>query len=275
MNKLDNLLQNTRDLALKRRAKWIVENLSIESGDKVLDAGCGDGYYLFLLANFSNKVTLTGTDYDALGLKSAKLKLKIKKIKLIQGDLTKKLPFKSNSFNKIVLSEVLEHLPNDIKGLNEIFRILKPGGTLCLSVPNANYPFLWDPINWLLERLLGKHIKSGFFAGIWNQHQRLYTNSKLVNALSRAGFKILEVKALTFWCLPFNHHLINIGARILVTNQNSEFFKEANKFSLVKSRKSSILHFIFFVMSLFDGLNEVWQPKTLGVSLVAVVRKEK
>ena len=40
------------------------------------------------------------------------------------------------------MSEVAEHLSSDIKGLKEVYRVLKPGGIIALTVPNKNYPFL-------------------------------------------------------------------------------------------------------------------------------------
>ena len=86
----------------------------------------------------------------------------------------KRLPFKAEFFDKVMMSEVAEHLPDDVKGLKEVKRLLKKAGILILTVPNHNYPFFWDPLNWTLEHFWGTHIKSGFWSGLWNQHLRLY-----------------------------------------------------------------------------------------------------
>ena len=53
------------------------------------------------------------------------------------GDITK-IPFKEKTFDKIIFSDVLEHMVNDKIALKEVVRILKPGGTLILSVPCKN-----------------------------------------------------------------------------------------------------------------------------------------
>src|SRR3989304_8715188 len=148
---IDDLLKNTGDIALKRRAKFIIAGINPEKNDKILDVGCGDGYYLHLLSSLRKDIHLTGLDIDSRAILFARKNLKTKKIKLIEGNIEKRLPFRKNSFNKIVMSEVVEHLSDDVKGLSEVYRVLKPGGTLCLSVPNKNYPFLWDPVNWFLE----------------------------------------------------------------------------------------------------------------------------
>ncbi len=273
MTKLDNLLANTRDLALKRRAKWLLENIDIKKTNKVLDAGCGDGFYLFLLSQLFPSLKLVGLDYEQRGLDSAKQKLKSKKIKLIQGDLMKKLPFKDNHFDVIIMSEVIEHLPDDVKGLKEIRRILRPGGIILLSVPHLGYPMFWDPINWFLERLFNIHIKRGFFAGIWNQHERLYTQKNLNSVLKKAEFEVENIKVLTWWCLPFNHYIINMGARILVSQPGNEVFKSANKFSKTNSTKPLLFKLFFSINDFVDTINELWYPKSRGLSLVAKAKK--
>ncbi len=267
------VLANTRDTALKKRAIRILQELQIKKGDKILDVGCGDGYYLYLISRLYTNITLTGCDFDVRGLKSARANLKDKKIKLLKGDLMKKLPFRSNSFTKIVMSEVAEHLPNDVKGLSEVFRVLKPGGVICLTVPNVNYPFFWDPINSILERSIGTHIKSGFWAGIWNQHVRLYKPKKIEEVMLRSGFKVLKIETHTFWSLPFNHYLVNLGARILARGKSSSLTQGANKFK-TSSEEVSFLPSIYFSLSnAVDSLNDIWKPKGVGVSVFVKASK--
>ncbi|TSC88395.1 MAG: group 1 glycosyl transferase [Microgenomates group bacterium Gr01-1014_16] len=271
---LEELLANTGDMALKRRAKRIITELNPRPGEKIIDIGCGDGYYLHLLSNLGIKnLHLSGTDYDIKGLEKAKLNLHGKKIPIYRGNLMHKLPFKKSEFNKAVMSEVAEHLPDDVKGLKEVFRILKPGGVLCLTVPNANYPMLWDPLNWFLERLFGVHIKSGFFAGLWNQHIRLYNPEQIKQVVQQAGFRIEKVESLTFWCLPFNHYLVNLVARYL----HNQFIlgtpnASLNKFTTSPSRPF-LTNLAFFGVNLLDHLNDIWQPKNTGVSVFVKAKK--
>lgn len=265
---IDRLLENTGDMALKRRARRIIEELDPKDGDRILDVGCGDGFYLHLLSNLGLDLDLTGCDFDPNALKSAKKNLKGKKVKLIQADLMKKLPFKDKSFDKIVMSEVAEHLPDDVGGLREVYRVLKPGGVLCLSVPNANYPFLWDPVNWVLEHLFGTHIKTGFWAGIWNQHLRLYTPLQIKKVVQKAGFKVGKVESLTQWCLPFNHYLINLGAILLAQDKVSQGTKnQASKFSKQTKKKRGFIKLFFGVSGLVDKLNNKVPLNNPGVGI--------
>lgn len=271
--RLKYLLENTGDMALKRRANFMLTRLCVSSGDKILDIGCGDGYYLHLLSSLGIDVDLTGTDFDRDALKSARRNLKGKKIKLIYADLMDKLPFPKNSFDKITMSEVAEHLPNDLKGLKEVYRVLKPGGTICLSVPNFNYPFLWDPLNWTLQHLFNTHIKRGFWSGIWNQHIRLYKPRKIYGVVKKAGFRIKEAKSLTWWCLPFNHNLINLVARQLYSGRLSqETIKSISKYSHTEKRKF-LFNLAFGFANFVDKLNNVWVPKDSGVSVVVIATK--
>ncbi|RJR28759.1 class I SAM-dependent methyltransferase [Candidatus Microgenomates bacterium] len=266
------LLSNTGDMALKRRASHILSGLEISKNDNILDIGCGDGYYLHLISNISHGLKLTGTDFDMSGLVRARKNIS-PKISLVQGDLMGKLPFKPGSFNKAVMSEVAEHLPNDVKGLQEVRRVLKKGGTLHLTVPCRNYPLFWDPLNWVLQRAGNRQVRSGFFAGIWNQHERLYTKKQIVNTLEKVGFKIEEAKCLTFWCLPFNHYIVNLVARMLAANTLSGVNAQALSKYSKSTKKPILISMAFKIANLIDSLNDIWQPSNIGVSVYVRARK--
>lgn len=271
-NKLNILLNKTADIALRRRAKWLITNLNPKKGERILDLGCGDGFYLYLLSRLNLKLILHGADYDRNAINSAKKNLDSNKVKLTQADLMKRLPFSDEFFDGIVMSEVMEHLPDDIKCMKEARRVLKKNGRLVLSVPHINYPFFWDPVNWILQRILKTHIKSGFWAGIWNQHSRLYSGESLKCALKESGFRDIKIAKLTHFCLPFNHHMINLGARTLVNKTVPAFFKkEISKFdySNEKTNNSNI----FWVIFKFDALNDSWIGDGGTVSLVAICKK--
>lgn len=269
---LDILLIKTADIALRRRAKWLIKNLKPKNGERILDLGCGDGFYLHLLSRLDLKLILHGVDYDKNAINSAKKNLDPNKIKLTQADLMKRLPFHDEFFDGIVMSEVMEHLPDDIKCMKEVKRVLKKNGRLVLSVPNINYPFFWDPINWVLQRSLNTHIKSGFWAGIWNQHLRLYSAKILGYVLRMSGFKNVNIKKLTHFCLPFNHHLINLGARLLASKNTPYLLKKkTSKFEQKHNQPNSFN--LFWVIFKFDILNDSWNGTGDAVSLVASATK--
>ncbi len=268
-HKLNLLLESVGDMSLKRRARYIIEELNPQENEKIIDLGCGTGYYLFLLSSLPVKLNLTGFDYDKEALSEAKNSLP-KNIKFLSGDLHR-MPFKDNSFDKAIISEVLEHLENDVKALKEIYRILKPGGMLVISVPSINYPFLWDPLNYCLQRFFKFHIKKGFWSGIWSGHIRLYQLEDLTAVIKKAEFRIETIKELTFWCLPFNHYLVNMTARLLYDIKISgKIAKSLSKFK--QTKKPFIIQVIFNFVNLVDKLNERF-PQKYGVNVFAKVRK--
>lgn len=289
-NNIDKLLVNVADMALKRRGRRILEEINIKNNDFVLDAGCGDGYFIHLLYSINPQATFVGSDFNKKALVSAEKNFKGNKIPvkllknekgglidpkklekgtiyLTQADLMDKLPFKSSSFNKVVLGEVAEHLPNDIAGFKELLRVMKKNGEIVVTVPNHNYPFLWDPINWILERTTGNHIKTGFFAGLWYDHLRLYKPKELVKSVKKAGFNVVKVEAMTYWCLPFNHHLVNLGARLLYGGKLSpDISRSFNKYKK-NTNKPSLIKLAFTIVNGVDSLNRLYSPKETGAGV--------
>lgn len=268
--RLSDLLESTGDMALKRRARRIIEGLNPQDGDDILDVGCGDGYYLYLLSNLGLRLNLTGVDSDEKALESAKRNLNGGNIKLVHADLMTGLPFGTGNFDKAVMSEVAEHLPNAEKGLREVSRVLKKNATLALSVPNHNYPMFWDPVNWVLERLFNIHIKSGFWAGIWNQHLRLYRPDEIKKVVEKSGFRMRKFDCLTFWCLPFNHQLVNLVARLLYGGRVGESIAASISKYRAGTRRPMIIEGAFKVVNAFDRLNDLYSPQSSSVSLIVV-----
>lgn len=260
MHKIDTLLSDEIDIALRLRAKKILKELAPREGEKVLDAGCGWGYYLrFLNRLWGEKVEITGLDIEPTSIIRAKTEMRGTKTQVVGGDVTK-MPFKANSFDKVILSEVLEHLLDERRALKEIYRVLKPNGYLLISVPNANYPLFWDPVNWFLQHFFKTHIKEGFWAGIWTNHLRLYTRARISRLLNESGFKIGEVESLTRWCLPFNKNLLYGGK--LPSKVSRAFMKK-----LKSPQKTAFIRVILTVVDFFDRINSLSISKDTGVSI--------
>lgn len=272
LKKLADLTVNIGDMALKRRVISIITELDIKDTDRILDCGCGDGLYLKTIRDLAG-CHIMGFDTDMRSLGLVQGFLAQNPVPLTRGDIVK-LPFKDNSFDKIFSTEVLEHVPNDLKAAQEIFRVLKPGGLAIITVPNHNYPFLWDPINWILEHLIGRHIKSGFWAGLWNMHLRLYYPGEIKTLLSKAGFKIELVKPLTHYCVPFNH----IGLYGLKQVLNSGLLPEAisnsaDKFKVKQAKQSKLVHFGYKFLSFIDKGNDRIADNTSSVAIFVKAKK--
>ena len=202
---VERMLRNESDVAYKRRVRTMLEFLDPRPGDRILDCGCGMGFYLKVLTGLG-KGSYCGVDGDLRALTFARQVLDSQDASLVRGDLLH-LPYDDASFDKVLLSEVLEHLPDDRRGLAEVRRVLCPGGILALTVPQRDYPFWYDPINRVAEGL-GHPIRRGPFAGIWANHYRLYRPAEVTARLDEAGFEILETRNLTHYCFPFTQTIV-------------------------------------------------------------------
>ena len=142
--------------------------LQLTDGDRVLDVGCGEGRHS-IGAWLEAKVDVTGIDLSEKDLATAEQRKEEaspwlngddngRSLTFQQADATQ-LPFADHSFDKVICSEVLEHIPDYQAVLKEIRRVLKPGGLLAISVPRA-WP---EEICWRLSReyhqVEGGHIR--------------------------------------------------------------------------------------------------------------------
>jgi ubiquinone/menaquinone biosynthesis C-methylase UbiE len=121
---------------MRNRARLIFRNAKINEGMKILDAGCGIGLYGMTFA-IKNKVQVIGIDLSRDKIVNAKkiaANIGAKNIDFEIGDVTK-LKFKDSSFDFILSSDVLEHVPDHEKAINEFARVLKKNGTLILTFP--------------------------------------------------------------------------------------------------------------------------------------------
>jgi glycosyltransferase involved in cell wall biosynthesis/ubiquinone/menaquinone biosynthesis C-methylase UbiE len=213
---LDRLLQNEADMAFSRRARTLLDYLDLHDGETVLDCGCGMGVYMMMMSRLRD-LKIVGVDGDVGRLEWAEREG-------VDAQLSRvdihKLPFADASFDKVLMSEVMEHLADDRAAIREVLRVLKPGGTLALSVPHANYPAQWDPINKALEALgMRPFRKPGLITGLWSNHWRLYTPAQLRDVIASAGFQIEALEEQTHYSFPFIHLIVySIGKPLIELN---------------------------------------------------------
>ncbi len=113
------------------------------------------------------------------------------RIKLIAADLNNKLPFQDNAFDAVISTAVLEHLSDSRFTVNEIYRILKIGGSFLLTTPSPRAKKILE----ILSLNLGWLDKTEI-----TDHENYFTPEELKNMLSSAGFKNIEIKTFQFGC---------------------------------------------------------------------------
>ena len=144
--------------------------LSATPGPNVLDAGAGQGTMSTRLERLGYEVTSTDVSESAVEVLRARLSGPVAKASVTD------LPFDDESFDGAVLGEVLEHVEDDRGALDELARVLRPGGVLAVSVP-AN-PALYGP------------------SDEWAGHVRRYTRPALIE-----GFTVHRCLG---WGFPFS-----------------------------------------------------------------------
>lgn len=155
-------------------------HLPLKSGDTLLDLGCGEGRHAIGAIFHKPDIYVAAIDLSFKDLSTAKSRHHdfdphAAKRCLYANANGFSLPFADNSFDHVVCSEVLEHIHDYQKALNEINRVLKPGGTLNISVPRY-WP---EKICWLL---------SEEYYNVEGGHIRIFNSQALKNDIKNLSY---------------------------------------------------------------------------------------
>ncbi|MDG1773106.1 MAG: class I SAM-dependent methyltransferase [Oceanicoccus sp.] len=159
--------------------------LPLQSGETILDLGCGEGRHV-ISAYLQQDVTSIGVDLSVNDLRTTREKFQpffepnnTNKSFGLSAANALQLPFADNTFDKVICSEVLEHIPDFAGALKEIERVLKPGGLFCASVPRT-WP---EKICWYF---------SDAYHNVEGGHLRIFEASKLKAQIEELGFTSLH-----------------------------------------------------------------------------------
>lgn len=260
---LELMTRNEADMAFKKRVRTIFEWIPSDDDAVILDCACGRGFYLNMF-RFVSQCRLVGLELEDEIIRKAQRNVgHLPKLLLTNANIYQ-MPYPDNTFDGVILSEILEHIDHDVEGLREVYRVLKPGGVVAITVPNANYPFWWDPINKTLETLFHTHIGKGPLAGLWANHVRLYTPEQLRSAAAGAGFIIEEERAFTHHSMPFIHNLVyGLGKPLLESGVMPKQMAQAADRTTFTANNGSLLNPINLalkVLNWFDRPNVMSEP---------------
>ncbi|MHB9034328.1 MAG: class I SAM-dependent methyltransferase [Anaerolineae bacterium] len=161
----------------ERRLRLIKDNVQLTNA-VILDDGCGLGVYVEHFREFSQDVH--GVDIDMERVREASQRLPN-----IRQASAESLPYPDAMFDVVLSHEVLEHVPNDRTAVREAFRVLKPGGRLCVFVPNRWYPFETHGVFWRGKYHFGNIPLVNYLPDIWRNklcpHVRAYTRKGILS----------------------------------------------------------------------------------------------
>ena len=171
------------------RQLWLKNTLSkLPDGSRILDAGAGQLRNRDLCSHLSY-VSQDFGQYDGSGDGSGLQTGSWNTARVdIVSDITA-IPQPDESFDAILCSEVLEHVPDPLRALAEFARLLKPGGKLVLTAPFAS-----------LVHFAPYHYASGF-SRYWYEYH-----------LSKRGFKINELSANGDWFAYYRQETMRLGS---------------------------------------------------------------
>ena len=173
----------------RRRLKMILEAAGGRLSGRALVDGCGIGMYLYHLGQTMDDIT--GLDIEFPRLKAAK----IRNERLVNG-AGEALPFPTDTFDLLLSHEVLEHVQDDRAAIEEIVRVLKPGGRLVLFCPNRGYPFETHGFYWRGQYHFGNIPMINYLPRPWRNrlapHVNVYSRRDLARLFDGLPVRMIE-----------------------------------------------------------------------------------
>jgi SAM-dependent methyltransferase len=205
------------------------DRLGLRPGDRFLDLGAGLGRHAF-------EARRRGAQVVALDMSEADIRKTAATLVAMEMEPTEnlspagrsgvgvgnalELPFADGTFDRVITSEVLEHIPDDLGAMREIFRVTRPGGTVAVTVPT----YLPELVNWAISSEYHAPLSVG-------GHVRIYRRGQLKDRLRSVGLEVTghhHAHALhsPYWWLRCavgldkadNHPLVKKYHNLLVTD---------------------------------------------------------
>lgn len=208
-------------LNLNKRLSIINAQIKIADA-KVLDAGCGSGQYLFGLLEAG--ADAWGIEYFEERVHEFKRLYPIYVDRIACGNI-ESTSFPENFFDIVLLNEVLEHVPNVMKCLDEVKRVLKQDGCIIIFSPNRLYPFETHGVRLRFSGAKLPHAFPGIpyipmklGRKLFHYDARNFWPAQLRNLLKVSGF---EIKHVGFVSQTFENisghqpHIIKLAVPVL------------------------------------------------------------
>ena len=183
---MEDLLQNRGEVIFS----WIPDNV-----ENILDVGCASGHYTIHYSRKCKKVF--GIDPNEELVREAKLNYPNIDFRIGSSE---NLPFKDKTFDLVIMGDVLEHVKDENRSMDEVYRVLKNDGLLIITAPHKGlFSFMdIDNYSWYYRKLFGiKTEKPGY------QNKHRHYSLKDLEKLFLKKFEILNCYRSSLFLLPF------------------------------------------------------------------------
>lgn len=216
-------------------AEVLTRSIDLPPGARILEAGCGTGGNLAMLAHFG-EVAAFEPDTEARCLAGEKGDYDIR-----DGSLPERVPFEPGQFDLVAALDILEHIEDDSSSLRALWAQLCPGGVALITVPA--FDFLWS-----------RH-------DLRHHHKRRYAKAGLIRQVTAAGFAPIMVTYFNSLLFP-----LIVGARL---GKKILRLDDAEDDAMPSGLANCILYALFASERHLVGR----VPLPLGVSLLVIARK--
>lgn len=169
------------------------KNLTAYRPENMLDVGCGKGDRTLRLAEHLNihAKNVFGLEYDDASIKACEDLFNVKKIDLETDDI----PWEDNTFDIVICNQVLEHLKNYKKIINDLIRVTKKDGYIIIGIPNLAH---------LINRMFLLFGKQPMCIDLDSSHVRAFTHESFVKKLSSIQqIKLIDCIGSLMYPLPY------------------------------------------------------------------------
>jgi SAM-dependent methyltransferase len=179
------------------RLKCLLALVAKLNPKKILEIGCSDGHVMESLK--STLPTNTGARYFGLDISEISLqRAKGKGFRIMVKSLAEDLPFIPDSFDLVIASQVLEHIPDMERAIRQAFSVLQPGGYFIITVPLADWFKLYKG---LIRRAPVKFLDQETHIREWAlvNFQGFISKDRLLSRLRESGFTISQCQGAFFY----------------------------------------------------------------------------
>jgi len=233
---------------------------------RILEIGCGDGTYIRAVKNRYEAAETFGCDINIDGIREA----------LLKGDGTKyltcdavSLPYKDETFDMIIIIDVLEHILDIKSALKEIYRVLKKGGELYCNIPCEGQPFTLHWFFWKLK-LPGYKLKEEICG-----HVQRFTFDTVIHLIRLSNF---EINSIEFMYHPigqisdmFTHILKGIEIKILSWIPLNIKQKIISIYKQYKTNEKDTQDFLILVPLIFEEIRNDYRRSPLLILFVTIL----